>query len=302
MSKESGQIILTIILVMAVVLAVGLSIIQKSLIDVSTSTKVEQSSRAFSAAEAGIEKALKGTEVCGTDCIQFSDNSSKADVLDSGLKPDIPSPGIRQDPLESDPLAKEEITQVWLADYTSVSNPPALFYNPPSPDPGRKLEVYWGNSSTDKAALELTMVYYNGSQFSWRKWYLDQISRTPANGFCQVATCGGGYTVGSNTYQCKKVLGDSTCPNINTYVNDDPLPSNLMAVRARLLYNSSSQPFAVWAVGTCGSGCSLPRQKKEIISIGTSGDTQRKVKVSQILDVVPFYFDYAIFSAGEIKK
>lgn len=303
MLKESGQIILTIILVMTVILAVGLSIIQKSLTDVSTATKVEQSSRAFSAAEAGIEKALKVGQSCGTDCIKFDDNSSKADVLDLGLKPDLPALGTRQEPLESDLLSKEEITQVWLADYTSLNNPPDIFYNPTSPNL-RTLEVYWGNPQTDKAALELTLIYYNGTQYSFRKWYLDQIVRVPDNGFCQVSTCTGNQQAGSKTYQCKITLGDnnpSLCTN-SVALDNSPLPSNMMAIRARLLYNDSSQPFAVWATGTCGKGCSIPEQKREITSIGLSGDTQRKVKVSQWLKVVPFYFDYAIFSAGDIKK
>ena len=56
--NKKGQILLALILVMTVALAIGLSVIQKSLVDVSTSTKVEQSSMAFSAAEAGIERSL----------------------------------------------------------------------------------------------------------------------------------------------------------------------------------------------------------------------------------------------------
>ena len=300
MLKEAGQIILTIILVMTVILSVGLSVVQKSLTDISTSTTVEQSSRAFSAAEAGIEKALQGD----SSGVSFKDNASSSQITDSGLIPVSPAQGTRQEPLESDPLSREEIIQFWLADYTSTRNPPAIFYNPPSPTPGRKLDIFWGSSSKDKAALELTLISYNTTtgSYEWRKWYLDQVARTPANGFCQVTTCTGGYSIGANTYQCKKTLGDSTCPNVNINVNDNPLPTGLMAIRARLLYNDNSQPVAIQAEGTCGKDCSLPAQKRDIISVGSSGNTQRKVKVSQWPQVVPFYFDYAIFSAGDIKK
>lgn len=285
MNNEKGQIILTLILVMTVALAIGLSVVQKSLIDVSTSTKVEQSSRAFSAAEAGIEKALGGD----TSGVNFSDIGSKTTaVSDTGLIPCIPgaaqcakAAGSRQDPLEYPPLAKEDIVQVWLADYQSDTNPPRIGYSQPT------LDVYWGSSSTDRAALELTLIYHNGTQYVSRKWYLDQIVRSPVNNFEQVTTCSG-YTLGSNSYQCKKTI--------------DSLPSGLMLLRARLLYNTISQPLAVQAVGTCGQDCSIPPQARNITSTGVAGETQRKVQLFQVNKVVPPYFDYAIFSAGEITK
>ena len=72
--KEKGQIILILLLVMTVALGVGLTIVQRSLTDISTSTKVEQSSRAFSAAEAGIEKALQGD----ISSVNFPDAGSSA--------------------------------------------------------------------------------------------------------------------------------------------------------------------------------------------------------------------------------
>ena len=288
--KESGQVILALILIMTVALAIGLSIVQKSLVDVSTASKVEQSSRAFSAAEAGIEKALQaGT--CGDNCVSFSENSSKADVSDMGLNPSIPVVGNRQVALEYPPLAKEDAAQVWLADYKSADNPPPAAYTQPT------LDIYWGNfSATDKAALEITLVYYDGSIYKSSKWYLDNPSaiRNPANGFDNTTpTCGvSGYPVGANTYQCKKTLSGlpSTSPNI------------LMLIRVRLLYNSTSQPFAVQATGICGTPCSLPPQARSITSTGISGETQRKVNLFQLNKVVPPYFDYAIFSAGPIVK
>lgn len=298
MKSQKGQIVLTIILVMTVVLAIGLSVIQKSLFDVSTSSKVEQSSRAFSAAEAGIEKALKGD----TSGVDFSDNSSKADVLDFGFRPIEGAINTRQEPLEVDELTIDDVRQIWLADYTSSNNPPPAQYTQSS------LEVYWGNSITDKAALELTLIYYNGTSYAFRKWYLDPDNRS--NGFCQVpqiasSNCGGNHTVGTTTYQCKYTLGDGS-PCQNGVVQDNSaLPSNMMAIRARLLYNEQgSQPLAFWVPenAKCGLPCSLPEQKRELYSIGSSGDTERKVRVSQWSNVVPFYFDYAIFSAGDIKK
>lgn len=290
MNNQDGQVVLILVLVMTVALAIGISVIQRSLSDVSTATKVEQSSRAFSAAEAGIEKALKG-DLSG---VIFTENSSSATATGNILIPAVPTNGTRQDPLEYPPLAKEETAHVWLADFTSVNNPPALFYKQTS------LDIYWAdpNASSDKAALELTLVYYDStsSQYKARKWYLDQITRTPPNNFTTppAVSCTG-FTLTDNSYQCKYTIGGASD-------SQGPLPANLMLIRARLLYEATSQPFAVQAVSTCGTDCSIPPQAKKLISTGISGQTQRKVQLFQLLKVVPPYFDYAIFSAAEINK
>lgn len=279
MKNQKGQVILVLILVMTVALAIGISVIQRSLSDISTSSKIEQSSRAFSAAEAGIERTL----ATGDTSVLMLQNNSQAQTIDTQLIPAVPASGTRQDPLEFPPLAKEETAQGWLANPDSPLNPPAGFYKQNS------LDIYWGNSSTDRAALELTLIYYDsgGGLYRSQKWYLDNASatRNPANNFEQV-TCTGGYSLAG--YQCKKTISS--------------LPTGLMLIRARLLYNTSSQPFAVQAVGTCGADCSLPPQARIIVSIGTAGTTQRKVKLFQINKVVPPYFDFAIFSTGAINK
>ncbi len=56
---HSGQVLLITMLVMAVATTIGLALASRSTQDVNISTQVEESSRAFSAAEAGIEE---GTE------------------------------------------------------------------------------------------------------------------------------------------------------------------------------------------------------------------------------------------------
>lgn len=296
MRNEAGQVILVLILVMTVALAIGISVIQRSISDISTASKGEQSSRAFSAAEAGIENKLSG----GTGSVNFTGNSSTADVAGGDLIPCIPGsspscPAGRQAALEYPPLAKEETATVWLADPNSSTNPPALGYTQNS------LDVYWGSSATDKAALELTLVYYESSQYKSKKWFLDNSSatRTSANNFDQV-TCTGSYPLAG--YQCRKTLGDSSGSNLYWQTMNSALPAGLMLLRARLLYNTTSQPFAVQVVGTCGTACSLPPQQRKITSTGTAGTTQRKVRLHQIIKVVPSYFDYAIFSTGSINK
>lgn len=302
MLKQSGQTILILILVMTVALSIGLSIVQKSLVDVSTASKVEQSSRAFSAAEAGIEKALGGAANC-QNCQTFTDTRSEITEITGGigLIPKVPITGgasIGQDPqqaaLEFPPLAKEDVSQVWLADYTSTDNPPPAFYTQNS------LDIYWGTSGitdlANKPAIEVKVIYYASGIYQTKSFYLDSnSSRAATNGFTDASSnCSDSLsfittTSGSNRqFYCK-----STITGLN------PI---LMLMRIRLLYSSTSQPFAVQAVDTCGKECSIPPQARRITATGASGETQRKVNVFQLNKVVPSYFDYAIFSAGDITK
>lgn len=300
--NEKGQLILTLVLIMTVALAIGLSIVQKSLVDVSTSTKVEQSSRAFSAAEAGIEKALKLND-CGADgvnCrVDFTNiNNSSAIINDSTRIPYIPAPNERQAPFEYPPIPKEEVAQVWLADLdsTTPSSPPDCGPNIQCYYKQNSLDVYWGDAtSTEKSALEITLNYYDTTQSMYlpRKWYLDNSSANRSVPNFIPVTCGS-IPSPMQGYQCKYTLSS--------------LPSGLILLRARLLYNTTSQPLAFQAVGLRGgvgcdpSGCWLPPQARNIISTGASGETQRRIKLFQISKVVPPYFDYAIFSAGKIEK
>lgn len=59
MSKNQGQAVLIVLLVVVVALGFGLSIISQSTTDVKIAGQSEESARAFNAAEAGIEDALK---------------------------------------------------------------------------------------------------------------------------------------------------------------------------------------------------------------------------------------------------
>lgn len=59
MKKNGGQVTLVALLVMVVLLTVGLAVVSRSVTDIRISKEAEESARAFSAAEAGIEDLLK---------------------------------------------------------------------------------------------------------------------------------------------------------------------------------------------------------------------------------------------------
>lgn len=301
--SQHGQMILVLILVLVVVLGIGLSVVQKSLVDVSTSTKVEESSRAFSAAEAGIEKVLQSGIAIPTP-IPLGNEAEIKSVEKSDI-PKQPQEGETQVALEYPPLAKEEIAQVWLADLYSPGNPPDPFYTQNS------LDVYWGQQNitddAEKPAIEIKVIEYSNNDrvYTTRPFYLDSNStRASSSGFCDAnSNC----TNPSVTSSCASFTDITTTSGPNrsflckSTLNGLSPTLTLMFLRARILYSSKSQPFAVQAVGT-GAGRYLPTQAKTLTSIGTSGETQRKVSVFRLDKVVPHYFDYAIFSSGDISK
>lgn len=300
---QKGQIILILLLIMTVALAIGLALVQRSITDISTSSRLEESSRAFSAAEAGLEKVLGGSGSLPDTPLE---NNSVFNVKDSGLLP------ADKQALEYPPISKEEIAHVWLADFkTSIDK----YYDQ------QNLDVYWGfpeaatATNSEKPALEVTIVYKDAAGvYQNKKFYLDPVnSRTPPNGFQTPANPGPDIS----NFNC----GTSASPiaKINTIFSKDQAEDRqfyckarlngsapiLVLLRARLLYSNSSHPFAVAPIGSCATDpkpCSLPKQVKIVLSKGTSGSTQRSIQLFKIDKVVPFFLDYAIFSSGAINK
>ena len=296
MQDQKGQVLLILILVMTVGLTIGLSVIQRSLTGVSTASKLEQSSRALSAAEAGIERALNSGPTGSPTTVNFTENSSGSTTIDSGK---IPTP---EQALEYPPLTKEDIAQFWLADPNPNLSLPTYYNN-------NSIIVYWGKPGlpdVDKAALEISIIYLrtdNGS-YDKKQFFFDTngIGRRVENNFKDPLVAGTDYSLGS--------CGDMTIPNSGsptryyctvTLSGLNSLPggtSRLIMVRARFLYNSIGQPLAL----APASGSSLPPQAQIYTATGTSGETQRKVQLFKLDQVVPPYLDYAIFSAGAIVK
>lgn len=284
MKNQRGQVILILLLVMTVGLAIGLSVVQRSITDISTATKVEESSRAFSAAEAGIEKALRGD----SNPVTFSETGASAAISDSGLLP------LAGQPLEYPLISKEEVAQVWLADPQTLNQ----YYNQPY------LEIAWGATNIQNPdeypAIEVVVIYFAGGLYQSKKFYFDSNSlRASLNGFQNISdNCSNSPAVFSTSMGQNRVF---YCRNSLSLSGITP---TLMLLRARILYSNVSQPFAVlpWG-GNCGTNaCSLPPQARMITSTGIAGATSRQVQVFRLERVVPPYFDYAIFSLGEIQK
>lgn len=284
-----GQITIILLLVVVIGLSVALSVVGRSTTELFTSTRTEQSTRAFSAAEAGIEQALSGMVGVAAPIVV---GDSRVDISDRN---NLPATG---QALEYPPIGKEEIAQFWLKDFRGVT--PAVDYTHSS------FYIYFGNceeagncaADTDKPAVEVTTITQTGISYtSFKKFYDSDSDRRGGNRF-EAATCSTTpVSVVTSMSNTSKFYCQAT---VTGYLS---LGTPILA-RVRLLYANGKHKIALGKPGTgCGAtDCDLPPQARLITSTGTSGETQRQLQLFTVEKVVPFFFDYAIFSAGAISK
>lgn len=293
--NQTGQVLIILLLVTMVALTIGLAITQRSISDISISTRTEQSSRAFSAAEAGIESALE-SGADPTTPITFDENQSSATVtpVDS-----LPRP---TQALEYFKISKADFAHFWLASPIDLSK----FYDRTT------VAVYFGNTNQDPdyassdtpPAIEVNVITKkaDGSYGSKRTYFDSDSSRASSNNF-QMANCL------SNTQAYTTLSKSSAVADRRSFrcaaTADTGIGTPILA-RVRVLYANKNQPVAVASCNTTNptnyTDCDLPPQAELYTSVGSSGQTVRKVQVLKVTDVVPFYFDYAIFSEGKIEK
>lgn len=89
---QKGQIALIVLLVATVMLTIGLAVVQRSLFDVKLTEQEEESSRAFQAAETGVEEALR--KLTPTSGSLAGDTNYNVTVADSGQDGFVTEEGI----------------------------------------------------------------------------------------------------------------------------------------------------------------------------------------------------------------
>ncbi len=261
--NQQGQTVEIILLVMVVVLTIGLSITARSITDLRLASTTEQSARAFSAAEAGIEEALRrglSTQPSGSNPSFGSGASYTYSVSPLGGAGYVPDKPIQQD----------TVIQLNL-NMTGVSNPATA------------LNLYWVDKSnsaeiTNPASLEITFVSGTGSDTLEKYAYNVDVGR--GNGFAPPVAFDQSY--GGKTYRARVSLN---------------IPANPQIMRIRPLYNNASL-----AVESQPSGKNLPTQSYKVTSIGTAGGATRKIEVTQSISAMPAIFDYVLFSSQSITK
>jgi hypothetical protein len=293
--NQKGQVIVILLLLMLVALSIGLAVTQKSVTDVTTSTQSEQSSRAFSAAEAGIEKALTGTLTPGQE-VDLG-NSAKA-LVDSSAE--LPLPGSNAG-VEYPAIGRETTAQIWFTDPDN----PAVFYT------GSQVDLYFGNENTsdaEKPAVEVKIVMYTNNTYLTQSYYYDSnLIRANSNNFTRVSGCGSvnlaNSILGENhKFYCKQTIPSATTniPNLGGAGNCAPPNCKLILARVRLLYSNENHKIAM--APTLGSSAQLPPQIKIYNATGIAGQSEKQIQAFRVEDVIPPWFDFAVFSVNEITK
>lgn len=238
---QSGQVLLISLLVLAVALTVGLSVATRTISTNRMTAAQDSSQRAFSAAEAGLERAL----TIGMDSVitgSFSGNNSSYKTSKSLLSGDeiLLNNG--------NFILKDDSADIWLSNYPDYSSPWT-----------GTLDIYWGRASdvctqpetsNTKAALEVILISGDTSNPRITHYAYDECDdRRNFNKFSDVLA---GGSVKGKTFAYKASI------NVN---------SGLLARVVSL--------YAGTYIGAVGSG--LPPQGTIITSVGASGGTQRKI-------------------------
>jgi hypothetical protein len=291
--NQNGQVLIALVLTLLTILTIGLIVIQRSTTDISTSTQNDQASRAFSAAEAGIEEALQSN--AGAPLQNSLSNDASYVVTPSARLP------LPRQAFEYFPTTRGEVSQVWLADVSNPLLPP--FYT------REQVFVYFGDPNATgetSPAIEINLVTRNttsGEHVSQR-WFYDTITRD--NGFTK---CGDDSSSLLNPGEINTSLSTNGTEGadrkfkcrvrINTFYSPTIIP---IMIRARVLY-SDNQQFAVAPIPDgSATGNDLPPQATIYTSIGLSGQSRKTIQVLKVDGIVPFFFDYAVFSTADIIK
>lgn len=273
--KESGQTVLVVLLVMAVMLTIGLSVVSRSVTDIKISQQSQEAARALWVAQAGLEKAVKANA-----------------QTDSGILNSISYQVSRQELsgeefIFPEKVGRDEIKTFWLVSHDSENGQ----ISESEKYEGSKLTVYWGESadlSDSTPALEATYLYKNGGSFYFKRFTFDPFSaRSPSSHF---SSAGNGDVVLGKNFPFSGVI-DVSVPG-----QPGAIPYLL---RLRLIYGED-----LVSVGVKAQNRIFPSQGRcyeSTAQIVESGVT-RKLQDCRLWAVTPEIFDFILLSGGGISQ
>ena len=181
--NNSGQAVLVVLLSLSVVLIIVLYIMSRSITDISLSSKEEDSMRAFSAAEAGIERAL----VIGSDI-------GNTTIGDASFSADVSS------------FAQGANKMVYPISLKSGGIATFWFSRPSEPIfTGNQVKLCWGalgtsSSTAETPAILVTVFYKSSDKYKVARVTLDpNSSRTANNNFSSASSSS--CTIDAETFQ-----------------------------------------------------------------------------------------------------
>lgn len=279
--SESGQALVLVLLSLSVVLTIVLFVLSRSVTDISTSTEQADSVRAFSAAEAGIEKALI-TGAGSGGVVQIGDASYSVDVSD--YSEDAPSFNYPAPLLSGETMTNWFVSHDATGKITCAAGFPCFR--------GNTLKVCWGNpGSTEIPAVEISVYYEttpgNPATVQIARGAFDpNPTRATSNNFSvpDAGTC----QIGGVTYAFQKTI---TMSGLGIPAGSYNVANGLLFAKIRMLYNTNNGHVIGTNVNFAGNS-TLPSQGLDIVSTGTSGTSgsisNRRVSVFRGWPEFPF--------------
>lgn len=311
--NQSGQALLLVLLAMAVILTVVLSVSNKSVSDVSIGTYEEDALRAFSAAEAGIERALLTNQAFPTPqpVTSGSDVNFTSSITYEG------GGATFQYPKE---LVSGESATFWMVGHDASGNMSC----PPGVCTTGTPNIYfcWGNGGSENVNVNLrpaivASLFYDDSQNpadSNRPYYLsgdfskikvsklafDYNAGAHANNFT-VPPGGinpGNCNVNGKQYMYRSPVGaNQSIRTLPTTNECNGKTGCAIMIRVAMYYNDTPQPVLVKGPG---ASLTLPPQGIKIQSTGVAGNSQRKINVFRSFAEPPEAFDSVLFINNNI--
>jgi Tfp pilus assembly protein PilX len=278
-SNQKGQALLIVVLVMVIGLTIGLSVASRTIINLRNTNDQAASQKALSAAEAGIERAIKNPEVShisgyfpGTGSITSSNYQTTVSQI-NGSGNLLLNGGVE--------VTKNDAIYVWVTPYSDNF----------STSWSGQLTIYWGDGTNDcstnnAAALEVSVIYgptgCTGAACkdspNLKRYVFDPCSnRVSSNHF------------DSNVTTAKTPMPGATGEvDLNYYKTINLSNYAVLLVRINPIYKESH-------IGVSGIPANVS-QGNNIISTGTANQNTRKITVYEGFPEVPAeFFPYTLF-------
>jgi len=292
--NDSGQALLLVLLGMAVALTVVMSVVSRSITDISITSKSEEAARAFSAAEAGVEEAL----IVGSS-VTSVERGYVATVSDVALNASFYNMGS---------LGPNESAVVWFASHGEdgllICDATHTCFT------GNTAKFCWGNVGTSTGsdstpAVEVSF-YYDSNRNA----------ASEDHDYSAVRIARAAYDIRERNSFTKALEGCSIDTERFAFSTPEIDLSSLVPcsgegcflfAKVKLLYNY--EPLVgdvLHKVGVqFGEDEVLPSQGVKIVSIGTSGEGSKATR--KIEAIRPFkepltIFDAGVFSVGDLQK
>ncbi len=268
--NQSGQIVLITLLVLTVAITLVLAFIGRTTTNTAITTQLEDSARAFNAAEAGIESALK-SGINSAEVLAGGANFSVAVTNVGGAV------GVYEFSKQTTPSNTETL---WLVEHNADGS-----LNESTSFRTNLVTLCWSQQAT-APALSVAVLYKRSGEYYMARGAYDALAATRKNNFSLPTSTGVG---------CGKTNVYSQSINFSSDFGINVATDTLLMLRIQPFYEATTISFDP-IFGT------LPLQAKRIESTGAvASGTTRKIVVYQQYNYAPSLFDAVLYSQSSLE-